>query len=234
VNVEIMMKMIQYLIIKVIEYKQKDEDYTNQKALEINNSNYVEVVEHMLNQINTHIENLTSGAYSYRVKRFNSIIINYLQTKVARGSSYIKTPEKFANSRCGLINIQNDDQECFRWCLRYHQTKKSKNDDRISVLSKVEDKYNYDGIEFPVSFNDITKFENNNQVCIFVYYIDDKNKIVKERNGNTNYFNKDVVYLLRIEDDSSKSHYIYIKHISRLLNLSTHVGDDGKRFCPYC
>jgi hypothetical protein len=80
-------------------------------------------------------------------------------------------------------------------------------------LSKVEDKYNYDGIEFPVSFNDITKFENNNQVCIFVYYLDDENKIVKERNGNTNYFNKDVVYLLRIEDDSSKSHYIYIKHI---------------------
>jgi hypothetical protein len=32
----------------------------------------------------------------------------------------------------------------------------------------------------------------------------------------------------------NQSHYVYIKHISRLLNLSTHAGDDKKRFCPFC
>ena len=56
--------------------------------------------------------------------------------KAIRGSSYIPTPEKYSNPKCGLINIQNDDQECFKWCMKYHQTDKSKNSDRLSVLKK--------------------------------------------------------------------------------------------------
>jgi hypothetical protein len=35
--------------------------------------------------------------------------------------------------------------------MKYHQSEKKKHDDRVTVLSKLEDKYNYDGISFPVS-----------------------------------------------------------------------------------
>jgi hypothetical protein len=117
--------------------------------------------------------------------------------------------------------------------MKYHQSNKQKHDDRTSVLSKLEDKYNYDGLTFPVSYDDITKFEDNNKVCIFVYYINDQSEIHKERNGNVDYYNKDLVYLLRVENDTH-SHFVYIKHISKLLNLSTHKDDCNKRFCPFC
>jgi len=98
---------------------------------------------------------------------------------------------------------------------------------------KVEDKYNYDDLTYPVSYDDITKFENNNECCIFIYYINDENNIIKERDGNYEHYNKNLIYLLRVENDSH-SHFVYIKNISRLLNLSTHVDDCNKRFCPYC
>jgi len=39
--------------------------------------------------------------------------------------------------------------------MKYHQTNKVKHDDRISVLSKVEDKCNYDNMNFPASQDDI-------------------------------------------------------------------------------
>ena len=42
-----------------------------------------------------------------------------------------------------------------------------------------------------------------------------------------------MIYLLRREHETT-SHYVYIKHISRLLNLATHVEDKDKRFCPFC
>ena len=60
---------------------------------------------------------------------------------------------------CGLINIHNEDEECFRWCLKYHQSKKGKNDHRITALMKVEDEYNNEGIQIPVSYDDIDMSE---------------------------------------------------------------------------
>ena len=66
-------------------------------------------------------------------------VINYAVRK-ERGSSYIPTPAKYSNPKCGLINIQNDDELCFKWRTLYHQTEQKKNDDRISVLKKVRDK----------------------------------------------------------------------------------------------
>ena len=43
--------------------------------------------------------------------------------------------------------------------MKYHQTDKSKHSDRLSVLKKVEDKYKYDNMNFPTSYDDIKTFE---------------------------------------------------------------------------
>ena len=48
----------------------------------------------------------------------------------------METPVKFQNLKCGLVNIQNEDDECFRWCMLYHQSQKKHNDQRISTLNK--------------------------------------------------------------------------------------------------
>ena len=70
------------------------------------------------------------------IKRFVNIFINVYETSPIRAASYIPTPPKYNNAKCGLINIQNDDQECVRWCLKYHQSAKDKNASRITVLKK--------------------------------------------------------------------------------------------------
>jgi hypothetical protein len=38
-------------------------------------------------------------------------------TTTIRGSSYIPTPVKFAHPKCGLVNIRNTDDKCFKWCM---------------------------------------------------------------------------------------------------------------------
>ena len=36
------------------------------------------------------------------------------------------------------------------------------------------------------------------------------------------------------EQDEDKSHYIYIKHLERLMNLHNHKCDKHQLFCPCC
>ena len=74
----------------------------------------------------------------WRMYKFLKIDLKGFTTKAERGSSYIKTPGKYSNAKCGLINIQNDDNECFKWCVKYHQSKKERHCDRISVLKRLK------------------------------------------------------------------------------------------------
>ena len=39
------------------------------------------------------------------------------------GSTYIELPEKLKNSMKGVINIKNNYNKCFRWCLIRHPLK---------------------------------------------------------------------------------------------------------------
>ena len=54
-----------------------------------------------------------------------------------------------------------------------------------------------------------------------------------EKMGNPDYVSNDVVYLLRIEDEET-SHYVYIKHLSRFINLNYNGKATGQNFCPFC
>ena len=211
---------------RIYSYKQ-EKKVAKTKALTITRSNLDEIISDMIEKLDSSIINLKIEESGWRIKRYDTIFIETFTTNVARGSSYIPTPVPFNNAKCGLINIKNNDLECFRWCLRYHQTKQGKHDDRITVLSKLQDKYDYSGFDFPFDFDDISRFEELNKISIFVYYIAEDDKIINERYGNHNYINNDIIYLLRIEDTTT-SHYVYIKHISRLLNLSTHVELRGR------
>ena len=51
--------------------------------------------------------------------------------------------------------------------MKCHQSNKTKHDDRPSQLIKVKDEYDYSDISYPTAFNDISKFEEANKLCIF-------------------------------------------------------------------
>ena len=195
-----------------------------------NNLNYVLQTNREKNK-NNFKEEIGNIGSDWRLDRFVYLMVACYEIKPSRGSSYIPTPAPYTNAKCGLINIKNADDKCFSYCMKYHQTDKGKHDDRVTVLNKVDDKYNYDDLEFPVDFDDIKKFEKNNNICINVYGICDDQKIILEYVGDIHNIKNDIIYLLRISDDE-KSHYIYIKHIARLLNLNSYRSN--KTLCPYC
>ena len=71
--------------------------------------------------------------------------------------------------------------------------RKIQKSDRVTVLSKTTDKYSYVNVHYPTSHDDIRVFENNNNICVFVYCIDDDNSIRPEYTGNLEYISNDVI-----------------------------------------
>ena len=70
----------------------------------------------------------------------------------------------------GLINLQNKDNECFRWCHIRHLNPQDKDPQRIKKEDrKMVGKLNYEGIEFPVRIKDVSKIEKQISIRISVF-----------------------------------------------------------------
>ena len=104
------------------------------KVQQITSSSFTQVLETQQDKLKRlYTQESNNLGSDWRVDRFTRFIVACYTIKPPRASSYIPTPEPYNNPKCGLTNIQNKDNKCFQWCLKYHQTSKSKHDDRISM-----------------------------------------------------------------------------------------------------
>ena len=77
----------------------------------------------------------------------------------------------------GLINIKNEDNECFRWCHIRHLNPQNKNPQRITKTDKNFIKQlDYSNIEFPVTVKQINKIEKQNNIRINLFGYEEKQK----------------------------------------------------------
>ena len=77
-----------------------------------------------------------------RYNKLNKLSVGIFQRRDLRGSSYIETPSKLKHAKCGLVDIQKN-QQCLKTnCMLHHQSE-NKKDYRVSVLENIEDKYYY-------------------------------------------------------------------------------------------
>jgi hypothetical protein len=94
--------------------------------------------------------------------RFKSVIkldINTVAYKPLKMSSYIKLPDKLASKKA-IINMKNEDDQCFKWCITRALNPVEDHPERITKeLQMQAEKLDWSGIEFPVNVNDIVKFE---------------------------------------------------------------------------
>ena len=80
-------------------------------------------------------------------------------------------------------------------------------------LTKIVEKLDYDGTEFPVQEKGFNKIEVKNNTCINVFGYE--NKFLFPIYVSDQKFENSVDLLLLIDDD--KSHYVYIKYFDRFM-----------------
>ena len=113
------------------------------------------------------IDKWVSEGSGWVIDRIDSHYINITLYKQLNGSSYIELPTELRNSKKGLINMKNKDEECFRWCHIRHLNPQIIYPERIKKEDKkMINELNYDGIDFPLSQKHCNKVEKQNSIRI--------------------------------------------------------------------
>ena len=155
--------------------------------------------------------------------------INVVKYQPLKANSYIALPDELRNPMKGLINIQNKDDQCFRWCHIRHLNPQLKDSQRIKTTDReYVEKLDYSGITFPVDISQINKIEKQNQININVFSYE--SGVYPLYISKENY--DDHMELLLISDET-KNHYVLIKDFNRLMyNQTKHK--NKKKFCLHC
>ena len=175
------------------------------------------------------IDKWVSEGSGWVIDRIDSHYLNVTLYKPQNGSSYIELPMEPRNSKKGLINMKNEDEECFRWCHIRHLNPQTKYPERIKKEDKkMINELNYDGIDFPLSQKHYNKVEKQNSIRINVFGYEDGQPFPIHISKETF---EDQMNLLLITKDEKK-HYILIKDFNAFMyNQSKHK--ERKHFCMY-
>ena len=95
-----------------------------------------------------------------------NVIMEVYKVNDIQASSWVELPEKNRNNK-SIINMKNDDQFCFLWCILAHIFPLEDHKNRTSNYSMHFHKLNLKGLEFPMKVKDIPKFENLNTQSAF-------------------------------------------------------------------
>ena len=195
----------------------------------INNAEIPGALQLSKQQILNMIAQWISEGSGWTIEFVDNHYLNIVQYQPMKGSSYIKLPQELRHHRKGLINMKNDDNECFRWCHIRYLNPQDKDPQRIK---KTDKKYinqlDYSGIEFPVTTKQYNKIEKQNEININVFGYENKPYpiyVSKEK------YEKHMELLLITEDQNK--HYVLIKDFNRFMRHQT-KHNERKHFCMHC
>ncbi|PFX14417.1 hypothetical protein AWC38_SpisGene21421 [Stylophora pistillata] len=137
------------------------------------------------------------------------------------GSSYIELPKALKGKKA-IINMENQDNECFKWCITRVLYPVEKNPQRITkILKEQSDRLDWRGINYPVELDKIKKFEKQNEnIVVNVFGYESEARVYPLRISKSPAEKRNqVITLLLIEKDGvANKHYCLINNISRLLS----------------
>ena len=220
---------------EVFEYK---DAYFNSTAFTIlNEYQIIDALDKAAEEINNKIAVWLSEGSGWIIVEIRSHYVNIVKYLPLRGNSYIPSPKELRNSMCGLINLKNIDNECFRWCHNRHLNPRKKNPQRITKEDRESVKgLDYTGITFPVTINQINRIEKQNKINIYLFGYDTvKKRPYPVQISPENY--DDNLNLLYIEGKNElgeeTTHYVLIEDFSKFNSKFTkHKGK--KHFCMHC
>ena len=183
---------------------------------------YNEMAEEILEEIDKTEQAEGSGWQFMEVEK---IVLHTTRWDPLNAGSYIELPPALKNKKA-IINMKNQDDKCFLWSVLRALNPKDKNAERIdSDLKSKVDTLNMQGIQYPVDFRGIDRFESQNpEISITVLGYNKNERVCPLKVSKYTGCEHDIVLLL-IKDEE-KSHYCLVKNTSALLasQINNHKG----------
>ena len=185
-----------------------------------------ELYNEMADEIEEEIQKVENSEGSgFTFVKVIKLVLHTTKWEPLYGSSYIPLDPYLANKKA-IINMKNEDDKCFMWCVLRALYPKDKNAERIDKdLKSKQDIINMKGIHYPVSLKDIKRFEDlNPNISISVLGYNKKDGVYPLEISEYTGCDYDIVLLLLKEavngengEIKEKTHYTLVKNKSALI-----------------
>ena len=194
------------------------------------NDAYDEMVEEILEEIDK--TEMAEGS-GWRFEKVIKLVLHTTKWDTINAGSYIELPQALKNKKA-IINMKNQDDKCFLWSVLRALNLKDKNNERIdNELKSKEDTLNMQGIQYPVSFRGIDRFESQNpkiSITVLGYNKDERVNTLKV----SKYTGCEHDIVLLLIKDGEKSHYCLVKNLSALLASQINRHKGTSHICLNC
>ena len=156
------------------------------------------------------------------------LYLNIARYQPIYGSFYIDLPQKIKRKQA-IINVKNTDNKCFQWAILAALHPIKVHAERAGNYIKFEKELDFDGIEFPVTINKISRFEKRNNIAVSIFGLENSSCFpvyISHFEGQKH------INLLFISN-SDINHYCWIKNLNRQLCDQTNH-HERKYFCRFC
>ena len=208
----------------------KDAYFNSRVKIMVNISEMNVALQKSRKEIMEAINQWISEGSGWTIGSVDGHYINLVKYNPLQGSSYIPLPSKLRNSAKGLINMKNNDNECFRWCHIRHLNPQNRNPQRIKKTDKeFINKLSYTDIEFPVTMKQINKIEKENSINVNVFGYEEEQPYPIYISDEEY---EDHMELLLITEGENK-HYVLIEDFNKFMYMKT-KHKEKKHFCMHC
>ena len=187
------------------------------------------------------VENAEGSGYTF--VKVIKLVLHVTKWEPLYGSSYIPLDPYLANKKA-IINMKNEDDKCFMWCVLRALYPKDKNAERIDKdLKSKQDIINMKGICYPVSLNGIKRFEDLNpniSISVLGYNKEEGGVLPLQISKHTG-CEYDIVLLLLKEavtgengEIKEKTHYTLVKNKSALITSQKNNHKGKRHVCLNC
>ena len=229
-------KTILYLHVEMTQGEREVKFAFHSKGLKLilegtdENEIYDEMAVEILEEIDKARDLEGSG---WKFEKVIKLVLHTTRWEPVNAGSYIELPQELKNKKA-IINMKNQDNKCFMWSVLRALNLKDRDNERIDndLKSKV-DTLNMEGIQYPVSFRGIDRFESQNpEISISVLGYNKDDKVYPLKVSKYTGCEHDIVLLLI--KDGENSHYCLVKNISALFASQINKHKGTRYFCLNC
>ena len=193
-----------------------------------------EIYDEMKDEIGEEIQKVQEAMGSgWQFEKVIKLVLHTTRWDPINAGSYIDLPPALKNKHA-IINMKNQDEKCFLWSVLRALNPKDKNAERVdNDLKSKEDTLNMKGIQYPVNFRDIDRFESQNpEISISVLGYNKDEQVYPLRISKCTKRKHDIILLLLT--DKEKTHYCLVKNISALLSSQINKHKGACDICLNC
>ena len=161
------MKLILKCLMKKIDLKTGEETrveaaFHSETKINLSGTNEKKLLDIMNEEALENMAQFQRRGSNWRFAEVLKLELHFEDFVPLKGNSWIPLPESISKKKA-IINMRNEDDECFKWCVTRALNPVDKNAERITQkLRKQAEELNWKGIDFPMEVDKIRKFEKNN------------------------------------------------------------------------